>query len=578
MKTRTSNAGCSTLSLVKEMLLALQLSEVPSDLCASISSRWHTKIISSSIDPNGYSREMRNEFIQDYFACEVLSKYDSLRVTVDRRKVALEKFMKAEDDVRAADSRLRYSLKLPDKAVVEQIILSARRKIETCLGPFDWNEVYTHTSFGPGASIGVPRSRSERVQKYGNLNPSVTPDCLDLAVCAVRMLPSWEAYLRDGNASEDPRQWFSIVKGNKVVTVPKNAKTDRVIAIEPQMNMYIQKGLGSVIRKRLRRYGCNLNDQSRNQELARLGSITGDLATVDLSSASDTISLYLVEKLLPQDWYDALCLTRSPYGVMPDGTEVMYRKVSSMGNGFTFELESLIFLSLVRAVLDSLGLFGTLHGVYGDDIVIDASAVELLKEVFEFVGFKFNDKKTFYLRGTHFRESCGKHYFAGSDVTPFYVREDIEGVERLIWFANNIRAFAHRLVGQGYGCDRKLEGVWNRVVSMIPSKLRSKLRGPLWVKSEVPTSFIGSNFDEVCPSRASFGIDGYDVPSLKRRYRTSLNGNVPTLIAWLDYHRDYQRPFGEVRMSRSQNSAYRLVVSKQLVLQWQDCGPWVDWS
>lgn len=144
--------------------------------------------------------------------------------------------------------------------------------------------------------------------------------------------------------------------GNKVTTVPKNSKTDRVIAIEPLMNMYVQKGIGGAIRHSLRSVGINLNDQTSNQRLAREGSLQGKLATVDLSSASDSVSLLLVEELLPPDWVAAIKLCRSPCGVLPDGSVINYQKVSSMGNGFTFELESLIFWAACSSVCQYLRL------------------------------------------------------------------------------------------------------------------------------------------------------------------------------------------------------------------------------
>jgi len=504
-----------------------------------------------------------------------MSKYDSFELDLDRSKLAFSKFYASEDSVRAADFRLRHGIKgLVITSPLHSIFHACRAKIDRILGHFSWDEVYRYTSFGPGASVDVPRRRSDAFNKYGKSKPSVTPASLDLAVAALRSNPLWSDYHRS-ISGEDPYKWFTIVRGNKVVTVPKSAKIDRVIAIEPMMNMYIQKGIGSVLRRRLSTAGCDLNDQTINQRLCRAGSSSGMLATIDLSSASDTISHAWIADMLPARWLEAIELTRSPYGTMPDGTELLYRKVSSMGNGFTFELESLFFLCLVRATLDYMGFSGSPHSVYGDDIVVPVSAVPLLKEVFEFVGFSFNDKKSF--SSGWFRESCGKHYFSGSDVTPFYIRKKIVGVERLVWLANSIRAFSHRMVGQGYGCDRRLEGLWNDVCSMIPSKLRDKIRGPLLINDQQSDTCLGSTFDEASPVRERFGLDGYVFGSLRRRYVTKLHDSIPSMIRWFDYHRDYERPLGRVSMTQYPSESYRLVVSRQSVRRWQDCGPWLEW-
>jgi hypothetical protein len=86
-----------------------------------------------------------------------------------------------------------------------------------------------------------------------------------------------------------------MVSGNNVDWVPKNYKTDRTIAIEPDWNMFLQKGLGGLLRRRLRRVGQDLNDQSTNRFCAAVGSIDGSLATLDMSMASDTVAYRLVE-------------------------------------------------------------------------------------------------------------------------------------------------------------------------------------------------------------------------------------------------------------------------------------------
>jgi hypothetical protein len=195
-----------------------------------------------------------------------------------------------------------------------------------------------------------------------------------------------------------------------------------MIAIEPDMNMYVQKGLGSLIRRRLQRVGVDLNDQTLNQELARAGSQLGELATLDLSMASDTVAKNLVEILIPDDWLSALGMCRSQFGVLPSGVAAekhLYRKFSSMGNGSTFELESLIFASMLHALCPA-ELKERQANVYGDDIVAPAHVVDDLLKLLTYCGFTANEKKSFWTGP--FRESCGKHYFLGCDVTPFYVK------------------------------------------------------------------------------------------------------------------------------------------------------------
>jgi len=207
-----------------------------------------------------------------------------------------------------------------------------------------------------------------------------------------------------------------------LTTVPKTARIDRVILIEPVMNTFVQKGIGKVIRNRLSDVGIDLNDQGINQNLARKGSVSGDLATIDLSAASDNISKYLVLHLLPVKWFELLANWRT--GLISDSHSrkfIELEKFSSMGNGYTFELESLIFYacSLVACRLSNSPTVNV--SVYGDDIIIPVSAVSTLHKIFDRFGFTINLEKSYWYGS--FRESCGCDYIKGINVRPFYKRD-----------------------------------------------------------------------------------------------------------------------------------------------------------
>ena len=153
-----------------------------------------------------------------------------------------------------------------------------------------------------------------------------------------------------------------------------------------------------MIRKWLRRVRIDLDDQSRNRELAKEGSMTNQLATIDLSSASDSVSLRLVDDLLPPRWADFIGQTRSEEILLPDGTWHRLAKVSSMGNGFTFELESLIFWALSAACVDLLEVEDRRVGIYGDDIIVHTSVAPHLVSILGYYGFQTNKTKTFRRR------------------------------------------------------------------------------------------------------------------------------------------------------------------------------------
>lgn len=206
---------------------------------------------------------------------------------------------------------------------------------------------------------------------------------------------------------------------NRVEFVPKNWKTDRGIACEAEGSLPFQLAFDTYAKRKLKAYaGVDLSDQSVNQRHAHLGSTTQKFATIDLSMASDTLSINTVAWLLPSEWFDYLSAHRATQYRREGGSYGTYAKFSSMGNGATFALETLIFLALVRACGCEEGV------VYGDDITIASEHSALLLRALKFFGFVPNISKS-YIAGP-FRESCGAHYWMGDDVTPFYVRSTKE--------------------------------------------------------------------------------------------------------------------------------------------------------
>lgn len=209
---------------------------------------------------------------------------------------------------------------------------------------------------------------------------------------------------------------YEIVERNVLNFVPKNWSTHRTIAKEPTHSLPFQLALDGFLKGKLRKWSVNLLDQSPNQELARLGSLDGSFATIDLEMASDTLSFNTVAWLLPSEWFALLCAFRSRYYSAPWGSG-RYAKFSSMGNGYTFSLETLIFTALCRAVGSRQ------YAVYGDDIVIETDRAPSLVRTLRFFGFRTNGAKSFTNPHSRFRESCGCDYYKGKLVTPFYLRE-----------------------------------------------------------------------------------------------------------------------------------------------------------
>jgi hypothetical protein len=438
----------------------------------------YTAIVSASVNPMDYTNA--DTFRQDYLCAELMSKYPNWDLGINRQTVALEKFWQVEHYLKSIDldSNPRLSA-LGKVSTLRAVEATAVRKIAKILGEVSIDEVSSRFAFGPGASTSLSRKRGDAAYKFGAEKPQLTYNASLLAYAAKAAYPSW------------PFQ-AEVVAGARLTTVPKNAKTDRVICVEPDLNMFFQKGLGAVIRRRLQRWGLLLpHAQQINAEYARVGSANGRLATVDLSSASDSIHLGLVQRLLPPDWVELIEQMRSPSVVLPSGQHVLLTKVSSMGNGFTFELETLIFYALSLAVIE---LFARPDSdrqctVFGDDIVIASELVGVLTEVFSHLGFVVNTKKTF--SEGPFRESCGKHYFNGVDVSPFHIDGPVDTIHRAYWAANSVRRWSR----MHWGLDARYQQCYENIVDAIP---------PFFRKFVIPEG-VGDNglvvdWDEARPS------------------------------------------------------------------------------
>jgi hypothetical protein len=264
-----------------------------------------------------------------------------------------------------------------------------------------------------------------------------------------------------------------IVPGNRFTTVPKTAKKRRGICIEPDLNVFGQLGIGAEIRTSLKkRLGIDLDTQEWNRFLAEK-SFEWHLATIDLSQASDTIARSVVEELLPPDWATLLGLFRSPSTFIDDGW-VALEKWSSMGNGYTFELETLIFSSILLAVLrleEAEGAWAHC-AVYGDDIICPRVHAKAVVEALEDFGFKVNGKKS-HLAGDFF-ESCGTDWFQAQPVRPFFCsrnESDSGVIPYELQLANALRLYANRR-NRGDGCDVRFHGVWSWLTRKIPREWR----------------------------------------------------------------------------------------------------------
>ena len=375
-----------------------------------------------------------------------------------RRSKAVEKWLLTERKNLLTNARLRSpsarQFFWTAEHKYERAIREARKVCKSILGPTP-SLCPLNGGFSGGATTSRRRTLGHPARKFLG-KAHVTRDAYNLFHDVIR-----------GTRWQDEIHVYgletTVVRGNVMFTVPKSADIDRVAAKEPDLNVFLQKMFGNQIRTLLLREGVNLNDQSINAGLAKRGSEDDSLMTIDLSSASDSVTTELVRALLPFDWFYYLSMVRSPLTSV-DGEWHENAMFSSMGNGFTFELESLIFYSLARAAAYLTGTRGRIS-VYGDDIIAPSSLYGELRDLLGFCGFSVNDSKSFH-EGP-FRESCGAYWYAGQDVKPFFIRRPLTRVSDLILFLNSLVSWASV---DGVMCPI-YEEIYNLFKHLVPKDL-----------------------------------------------------------------------------------------------------------
>jgi hypothetical protein len=417
------------------------------------SSNEHKQLVTLTIDPLNYDDP--SEFRKDYAATKLLSKCSDLKTGIDTKQVALDAALKAESLCRETNLRLKSERYLGvNQGPNARIFHSARDTIERILGtcPSTLDE-FKDVGWSPGRSSSCYGLEISSIHKYvGRLD--VTPSAYGMARNLLNASPLWAQAALD---ADGPCSLlfgaFEFTEGNTMTVVPKNAKTDRTICYEPHLNIRLQLMVGSYLKSRLLKAGIDLSDQSINQRRAQYASRKGHLATLDLSMASDTVSVELVRELLPPDWYSLLDRLRCKETVWPDGVSRWNQKFSSMGNGFTFELESLLFYAICSAISPS-GV-----SVYGDDIILPADRYLPAVEALENSGFILNRTKSFSTGW--FRESCGMDAFRGLNVTPVYIRNLQKVTNWFLLIHNQIRVWVSGFPLYAY--SRLLRRIRNRV-------------------------------------------------------------------------------------------------------------------
>ena len=388
------------------------------------------------------------EFTANHARRNLLKKYAG-SVRSDAGELAIQKFI-------SVNNRCR-DWTMPDYDTRTEMLLGeVKRSIwhfwnrASDIGPLplcdSWEELLERGRPGPGSSVGS-RGQCFYAKHMAGPITSSSPRLVHWYQHYIQRYPTWEL-AEEIRASEYGAP--SIVESGKLSLVPKNDQIMRCITVEPSLNTFVQLGFGSILEERLVRfYGIDLaKQQFRNRMLARLGSITDGLSTIDLSSASDSISIKMLRMVIPPDFMSWLMALRTPKVEVKGRGTVDLHMVSTMGNGFTFPLQTMLFAAVVSACMrfssrrKPTGPPWTDHlwGVFGDDIICPREVTRDVIKLLEILGFSVNRDKTF-VEGP-FRESCGADYFLGTNVRPVFLQEKLDRPQTIYSAVNRLVRFS----------------------------------------------------------------------------------------------------------------------------------------
>jgi hypothetical protein len=428
-------------------------------------------------------------------------------VSASRERRAMSEYVLCEQEVRLSDARLDPSFKEDFKRVSRLLYGELFAKMDRDV---HWRRIVM--KHGPGAV-------ADRLSSNAKWDQQSWTNRLERAFPAQDHLivnSSFRSHLDERVNFLEPGSEMPV----RVITVPKSLKTPRIIAIEPAAMQYAQQGLLRSFLDALNEDGflksiIGIDDQDPNREMAREGSYSGNLATLDLSEASDRVSNQHVLDLLDDtpELLEAVQACRSRKADVPGHGVQRLAKFASMGSALCFPFEAMVFATVIflgierelntpltRRLIES---FAGQMRVFGDDLVVPREYVLSVVNELETFGFKVNVDKSYWTG--RFRESCGKEYYDGHDVSIVKVRQvlptqrrDASGVISAVSLRNQLY-WAGLWVSAGW-MDNYIKKVCKYFPNVAPSS-------PLLGRESV----LGYQFERLHPNTHSPLTKGYYV-------------------------------------------------------------------
>jgi len=417
----------------------------------------------------------------------------NVECTPARNDAAIDKFVECESDVRIAD------------AAMDPLRIQRFRRISLLL----WGDILSAIDrevfdgeilpkHGPGAT-------ADRLVGNDKWNQREWTERLE------QVFPFGEHLASSWRYFQDLRHVRHLEPGTerpvRVISVPKTLKTPRIIAVEPVCMQYMQQGLLASFRARVDADDIasaliGWSAQMPNQRLADEGSRNRALATLDLSEASDRVSNQHVRALLGYHSHllAAVDSCRSRKADVPRHGVIRLAKFASMGSALTFPMEAMVFTTIIFMAIEQesrvpmtrstiKSYLGRVR-VYGDDIIVPVDIVNAVIAELEAFGLRVNASKSFW--NGKFRESCGKEYYDGHDVSIVRIRREFPADRKCVREIVSTLEFRNQLYFAGlWKSARYLDEMLGRLMP-LPVVLPSS---PVLGRH----SFLGYETQRICP-------------------------------------------------------------------------------
>jgi len=385
--------------------------------------------------------------------CNLFKKLE-LPCTSEREKAAFDAYVECDNQVGISAARLkdtryaREDFERVANTIFRDLFMKIDRKV------FHYDLIPKH---GPGAT-------ADRVKANAKYDVREWTTRLEQWFPAGEYLyPSWSHFCEDETGPIWLEPWDELP--SRVVSVPKTLKTPRIIAIEPSYMQYVQQSLCEALvdgteKDDILTEFIGFTDQEKNRTMACHGSSSGDLATLDLSEASDRVSTQHVEWLFGHHSSLAGCVMacRSSKADVPFHGVIALNKYASMGSALTFPLEAMVFLTVIFLGIEKelkvpltrklLTEYVGKVRVYGDDIIVPVQFVQSVTDALETFGFKVNVDKSFWTG--KFRESCGGDFYDGYDVSYVKAKREIPSSRKQVQEIISTVALRNGLYYAGY--------------------------------------------------------------------------------------------------------------------------------